>query len=105
MVDRFGEIPFQTSDLLKTVEIKWLAFKLGFEKIILKNNKMICQFISNKEHPFYSSGDFEKILITIHQKKNICEVKEKKKNNSDFLLAVFKNVESIKKAIEKLEVF
>ena len=105
LVDRFGEIPFQTSDLLKTVEIKWLAFKLGFEKIILKNNKMICQFISNKEHPFYSSGDFEKILITIHQKKNICEVKEKKKNNSDVLLAVFKNVESIKKAIEKLEVF
>ena len=105
LIDRFGEIPFQTVDLLKTVEIKWLAINLGFEKIILKNNKMICQFISDKEHYYYSSGNFQKILIAIHKKKNICEVKEKKKNNIGILLAVFKNVNSIKQAIEKLKIF
>ena len=105
LIDRFGEIPFQTVDLLKTVEIKWLAIDLGFEKIILKNNKMICQFISDKEHYYYSSGNFQKTLIAIHQKKNICEVKEKKKNNIGILLAVFKNVNSIKQAIEKLKIF
>ena len=105
LIDRFGEIPFQTVDLLKTVEIKWLAIDLGFEKIILKNNKMICQFISDKEHYYYSSGNFQKILIAIHKKKNICEVKEKKKNNIGILLAVFKNVNSIKQAIEKLKIF
>ena len=105
LIDRFGEIPFQTIDLLKTLEIKWLAIDLGFEKIILKNNKMICQFISDKEHYYYSSGNFQKTLIAIHQKKNICEVKEKKKNNIGVLLAVFKNVHSIKQAIEKLKIF
>ena len=105
LIDRFGEIPFQTVDLLKTVEIKWLAINLGFEKIILKNNKMICQFISDKEHYYYSSGNFQKTLIAIHKKKNICEVKEKKKNNIGILLAVFKNVNSIKQAIEKLKIF
>ena len=105
LIDRFGEIPFQTIDLLKTLEIKWLAIDLGFEKIILKNNKMICQFISDKEHYYYSSGNFQKILIAIHQKKNICELKEKKKNNIGVLLAVFKNVHSIKQAIEKLKIF
>ena len=105
LIDRFGEIPFQTVDLLKTVEIKWLAIDLGFEKIILKNNKMICQFISDKEHYYYSSGNFQKILIAIHKKKNICEVKEKKKNNIGILLAVFENVNSIKQAIEKLKIF
>ena len=105
LIDRFGEIPFQTIDLLKTLEIKWLAIDLGFEKIILKNNKMICQFISDKEHYYYSSGNFQKTLIAIHQKKNICELKEKKKNNIGVLLAVFKNVHSIKQAIEKLKIF
>jgi len=105
LIDRFGEIPFQTIDLLKTLEIKWLAIDLGFEKIILKNNKMICQFISDKEHYYYSSGNFQKTLLAIHQKKNICEVKEKKKNNIGVLLAVFKNVHSIKQAIEKLKIF
>ena len=105
LIDRFGEIPFQTIDLLKTLEIKWLAIDLGFEKIILKNNKMICQFISDKEHYYYSSGNFQKTLLAIHQKKNICELKEKKKNNIGVLLAVFKNVHSIKQAIEKLKIF
>ena len=103
--DRFGKIPFQTIDLLKTVELKWLASKIGFEKIILKNNKMICQFISDKENSYYSSGDFQKILTSIHHKKSVCELKEKKKNDSNVLLAIFKNVDSVKQAIEKLEVF
>ena len=105
MKDRFGKIPFQTIDLLKTVELKWLASKIGFEKIILKNNKMICQFISDKENSYYSSGDFQKILTSIHHKKSVCELKEKKKNDSNVLLAIFKNVDSVKQAIEKLEVF
>jgi len=103
--DRFGKIPFQTIDLLKTVELKWLASKIGFEKIILKNNKMICQFISDKENSYYSSGDFQKILTSIHHKKSVCELKEKKKNDSNVLLAIFKNVDSVKQAIEKLKVF
>ena len=103
--DRFGKIPFQTIDLLKTVELKWLASKIGFEKIILKNNKMICQFISDKENSYYSSGDFQKILTSIHHKKSVCELKEKKKNDSNVLLAIFKNVDSVKQAIEKLEGF
>ena len=103
--DRFGKIPFQTIDLLKTVELKWLASKIGFEKIILKNNKMICQFISDKENSYYSSGDFQRILTSIHHNKSVCELKEKKKNNGNVLLAIFKNIDSLKQAIEKLEIF
>ena len=103
--DRFGEIPFQTVDLLKTVEIKWMGIELGFEKIILKNDKMICQFISDKEDSYYSSGNFQKILTSIHQNKNMCEVKEKKKNDKVVLLAIFKKIYSINEAIEKLKVF
>ena len=103
--DRFGNIPYQTIDLLKTVELKWLAIDLGFEKIILKNNKMICRFISDKEHKYYLSGNFQKTLTTIHKNKNLCEVKEKKKNSGDVLLATFKEINSIHEALNRLKIF
>ena len=103
--DRFGNIPYQTIDLLKTVELKWLAIDLGFEKIILKNNKMICRFISDKEHTYYLSGNFQKTLTTIHKNKNLCEIKEKKKNSGDVLLATFKEINSIHEALNRLKIF
>ena len=103
--DRFGNIPYQTIDLLKTVELKWLAIDLGFEKIILKNNKMICRFISDKEHTYYLSGNFQKTLTAILKNKNLCEVKEKKKNSGDVLLATFKEINSIHEALNRLKIF
>ncbi|MBT7623042.1 MAG: transcription-repair coupling factor [Flavobacteriaceae bacterium] len=103
--DRFGKIPQESIDLLKTVELKWIAISIGFEKIILKNDKLICQFISDKEHNYYSSGNFQKTLKTILQNKKMCEVKEKKNKDGDILIVVFKGVNSVDKAINNLKVF
>jgi len=103
--DRFGKIPQESIDLLKTVELKWVAVSVGFEKIILKNNKLICQFISDKEHNYYSSGNFQKTLKTILQNKKICEVKEKKNKNGEILIVVFKGVNSVDQAIKNLKLF
>ena len=103
--DRFGKIPQESIDLLKTVELKWVAVSVGFEKIILKNNKLICQFVSDKEHNYYSSGNFQKTLKTILQNKKICEVKEKKNKNGEILIVVFKGVNSVDQAIKNLKLF
>ena len=35
--DRFGKLPSQSLDLIKTIELKLLAIQNGFEKLILKN--------------------------------------------------------------------
>ena len=105
LIDRFGKMPLQSIDLLKTVELKWQAQDLGFEKIVLKNNKMICQFISDKENPFYQSESFQKTLMTIHQNKDMCEVKEKKLNDKNVLLLIFKKINTISNGIEKLKIF
>jgi len=75
--------------LIKTIELKLLAIKNGFEKLILKNEKMICQFISNKEDKFYSSGEFGKILQTIQKNQNLCQLKEKKSISGERLLLSF----------------
>ena len=103
--DRFGKLPSQSVDLIKTIELKLLAIQNGFEKLILKNEKMICQFISSKEDKFYSSGEFVKILPTIQNNQNLCQLKEKKSTNGERLLLVFQEIDSIEKAIKCLKIF
>ena len=46
LMDRFGELPIQVIDLLDSVRIKWLAKKLGLEKVILKKKRMIGYYVS-----------------------------------------------------------
>jgi transcription-repair coupling factor (superfamily II helicase) len=45
--DRFGPIPDRVVNLFETVELRWLAEKLGFEKLVLKNEQMKCFFVSS----------------------------------------------------------
>ncbi|MDG1710498.1 MAG: transcription-repair coupling factor, partial [Schleiferiaceae bacterium] len=42
--DRFGPMPEQANDLLKSMKLKWLGNFLGLEKIILKGRKLIAHF-------------------------------------------------------------
>ena len=42
--DRFGPMPEQANDLLKSMKLKWLGNSLGLEKIILKGSKLIAHF-------------------------------------------------------------
>ena len=69
--DRFGEVPVQTRELMEIVRVRWLAQKLGIEKILLKNNLLILYFIADQDSPFYRSERFTKILewIQSHQQK------------------------------------
>lgn len=97
--DRFGEIPEQTIELMNIVRLRWIAVKLGFEKIILKNNKMVVYFISNQESPFYKSAIFSGILSFIQQNPKGIIMKEI--NNK--LTMSFIKVFSIQIAIEKLQ--
>ncbi len=103
--DRFGKIPKESINLLKTVEMKFLGKSLGFEKIILKNNKMICQFISNKKHRYYKSGKFEKLLSKIVNNLHNCEIKEKKSKAGHTLIVITNEINSIDEAIDNLKIF
>ena len=87
------------------MELKILATKLNFEKIVLKNKKMICQFISDKNNDFYKNGRFEEMLSSIIKNNTMCEFKEKKNQFNEKLIVVFKDVNSINKAIKMLQIF
>jgi transcription-repair coupling factor (superfamily II helicase) len=62
LTDRFGPIPQVGSDLIEVVRLRRYAKNLGMEKIVLKNNQMICFFVTNQQSAFYQSAAFDGIL-------------------------------------------
>jgi len=40
---------------------------LGFERLILKSNKLRCYFVENPQSPFYESELFQSILAFVQQ--------------------------------------
>ena len=78
--DRFGPIPPPARSLLDIVMVKWIAVKLGMEKILLKNNLLIANFISDPKSPFYRSQTFVSIMnyVNRHQKQMSVRQKEAK---------------------------
>jgi len=62
LLDRFGKIPKEAEDLMLVMPIRWAGRRLGVEKIMLRQEKMILHLVSNIESPYYQSTTFGKIL-------------------------------------------
>ncbi len=103
IIDRFGEIPTQVEDLLDSVRIKWLAKKLGLEKIILKQKRMIGYFVSDQQSEFYQTEAFTKMLKYVQQNSKSCVMKEKQTKNGLRLLITFIKIDTVKTALETLK--
>lgn len=74
--DRFGKLPLQSRELLDVVKLRWKALELGIEKIILKENKMICYFVSDQQSPFYRSALFLKIVQFVQKNDSKANMRE-----------------------------
>ena len=99
IIDRFGELPTQVSDLLDSVRLKWIATKMGIEKLIMKQNKLIGYFINDQQSAFYQSDDFSKVLQFVQLNAGKCKMKEKKTRNGLRLLITFDNIKSTQQAL------
>jgi transcription-repair coupling factor (superfamily II helicase) len=80
LTDRFGVLPAPARALLDIVKIKWLAVNLGIEKILLKNDLLIANFVSDPDSLFYRSNLFVSIMnyVNRHQKRMSVKQKEAK---------------------------
>jgi len=103
ITDRFGEMPTQVIDLLSSVRLKWLAKKLGIERLILKRNKMIGYFISNQQSAFYQTENFSNVLRFVQRNSSLCNMKEKETKNGLRLLLTFDNITTVEKALFMLQ--
>ena len=99
LADRFGKLPIESIELIEVVRLRWVAIHLGMEKIILKNKKMICQFISDPQSPFYQSAVFVKILHYVQAHPQTCRMKE----GNNRLSLTFEKVKSVQQAKIVLE--
>lgn len=99
MEDRFGKPPLAVIDLTNVVKIRWTAIKLGIEKIVLKNKKLIFYFISNQDSDYYNSKIFKSILLFIQKNSLKCQMKEI--NNK--LCLIYENIECIDNTLDILE--
>lgn len=99
LTDRFGPVPKQTTELIDTIRLRWLAKKVGFEKIVLKNERLIGYFISNPESEYYQSGAFSAILGYVQKNPATCRMKETESR----LSLTFRNISSVAAAIRVLK--
>src|SRR5690606_4430708 len=60
--DRFGKVPAPVKELFEGLRLRWVSKQLGFEQIILKNNKLRCYFVENPQSPYYDSPIFQSIF-------------------------------------------
>ncbi|MGZ3883263.1 MAG: transcription-repair coupling factor [Bacteroidia bacterium] len=92
--DRFGPLPLEALELINVVRLRWKAMKLGFEKLTLKNGKMLAYFVSQKNSDYFNSPVFKAALSFAQQYPNLCRLKEQ---NNKLLLTV-EDVPTISKA-------
>jgi transcription-repair coupling factor (superfamily II helicase) len=92
--DRFGPFPQAVSDLMETVRLRWLAEKLGIEKLVLKARQMKCYLLPASRDDFYSSAVFGKIMKYAQVHPKICKIKEHKNR----LILTIEGVPTIQKA-------
>jgi transcription-repair coupling factor (superfamily II helicase) len=96
--DRFGPIPPQFEGLIETVRMRWLAEKMGFDKLTLKAQSIKAQFVPGDKETYYQSDIFGKMLAFVKDNTKNCKLAETK---GRLILTVFE----IKTAKAALEMF
>ena len=78
MIDRFGPLPDSVCDLIETVRLRWIAERLGFEKVMIKNQALKCYFLPSDNEAYFQSTVFGKILTYAQMHPKRCKMKEYK---------------------------
>ncbi|MCU7614278.1 transcription-repair coupling factor [Chryseobacterium sp. GMJ5] len=77
LTDRFGDLPEEAVNLLKSVALKWLAADIGFERIVMKNGVFLGYFPNNPQDKFYQTDKFRHMIDYLTQNSSQAQLKEK----------------------------
>lgn len=92
--DRFGPLPNGVKNLTETVQLRWKAIEIGFEKVTIKGNKMRCYISDKKPQEYFQSSRFGNVLSFIKGNSSDSKMKEVKNK----LLITVENVATIENA-------
>jgi transcription-repair coupling factor (superfamily II helicase) len=101
MIDRFGAIPKSTRELFNAMQLRWIGQKLGFEKIILKNNKLRGHFLGDQNNKYFQSAQFGATLKYVQDNPLKCQLKQVK-DKLTLVMEYISTIEEAKKALDKL---
>jgi transcription-repair coupling factor (superfamily II helicase) len=99
LVDRFGALPEPALELLQTIRLRWLARRIGFEKLLLKNERLIGYFTGSEDSNYFQSDAFTAVLNFIKNNPRACKMRETK----DKLSLVFERITNVERAIKSLQ--
>jgi transcription-repair coupling factor (superfamily II helicase) len=103
LIDRFGPMPPRALALMNSIRIKWIATRVGIEKLVMKKGKMIGYFVADQQSDFYTSKRFQQMLQFVQKNSSICVMKEKQTPAGLRLLLTFDNVKTTRRALELME--
>ncbi|MBR3286812.1 MAG: transcription-repair coupling factor [Bacteroidales bacterium] len=99
LIDRFGPVPPQAEALIDVVRLRRKAKRLGFEKLTLRNGKLLAYFVGDSQSPYYQSPVFGRILAYVQQNPRLFRMKE---TNGRLVLTI-SPVNSIREIIGTLD--
>ena len=100
MKDRFGTIPKEVKELFFSFELRWLARKIGLERLVIKSEKLVGWFIADSNSPFYQTEVFTDLLKRIMNMGQGYRLIQKQ----DKLRLVIEPITNIREAYKKLDV-
>lgn len=98
LADRFGPIPREVEELFDSIRLRRLGQKIGFEKVVLKQERLLCYFTSDQDSPYFQSERFQKVLIYL---KSAPQAQLKERNGKLYLS--FQEVLSVHDAFQVLK--
>jgi transcription-repair coupling factor (superfamily II helicase) len=93
LIDRFGQIPPETAELMRVPRLRRLARQLGIEKVSLKQGVMYIYFVDDSNRAYYQSAMFGRLITYLQQNPTRVHIREKNGRRS-FSIDNVKNVET-----------
>lgn len=98
LTDRFGKLPKQTTDLIHAIRMRRLASRMGFEKLFLKQGRMVAYFTSDQDSAYFQSASFTRVLNYLKTNPSKCWMKE----STNKLTLTFGQIHDVRDAIAAL---
>lgn len=77
LIDRFGNIPDVTAELLRIPRLRRMARSLGIEKITLKQGRMYMYFVDETNKAYYQSPMFGRLLRFLQENPRRVAIRDK----------------------------
>lgn len=96
LADRFGPVPAVVEELFEGLRLRWVAKRLGFDRVTLRGFVLRCYFHKNAQSVYYESAIFKKLMNLLGTQGRTLDITLKQ--SSTRLLMIREKVKSMRAA-------